>query len=373
MAKKVTTTQNESPFEGQILRIGCDLGSSGVKLAYELNGKIETIIIDSILATTQERNLGQYGRMVMKKMLGYQNGHNGNTPDIIKHKGVSNAVGAGAEKFINPYQPIAKERFFDGSDLRKLLLVAISKINPTIGQKISITLSLPVNVMRDEDEDLLKQSIKQWLLGAHRFEVNGNLYEIEIVAFEIASQPVHAVVGMCMNREGEWISQININAPINLIDVGGYSVDLTVIKALEVDYQRTKGKELGFYVAANNLAEVLDDLYRVEFSSFEAAKLLRAYAEGQTAEITVDNMFYSVHDETAKEFDGMATQMLEFIRKVIPPANSKQAVKVLVGGPAGLEMLAKRFRNEFGSVIVNPDRFLSAKGALLSEIWNSEG
>lgn len=372
MAKKVNT-QEESPFSGKVLQLGCDLGSSGVKLAYEINGKIETIIVDSIIATTQERNLGQYGRAVIKKALGYQNGNNGNTPDVLKHNGVANVIGAGAEKFLNPYQPIAKSRFTDGNDLLKLLLTAISKLNPSMGQEISLTLSLPVNVMRDEDEDLLRQSIKQWLLGLHRFEVNGKSHEVNIKAFEMASQPVHAVVGMCMNREGEWVSQINFNAPINMIDVGGYSVDLTVIKGLEVDYQRTTGKELGFYVAANNFAALLDDLYRVEFSSFEAAKLLRAYAEGQTTEITVDNMFYSVTNEAAKEFTGMATQMIEFIRKVIPPSSSKQAVKVLVGGPAGLDLLATRFRNEFGSVIVNPDRFLSAKGALLSEIWNSEG
>jgi len=372
MAKaKMTSTQTVSPHADKVLHLGCDLASSGVKLAYELNGEIKTVITDSILATTSERNLGEYGRAVIKKLMGYQP-TNGATPDVLRHNGVANIIGAGAEKFVDPYQPIAQSRFLDGADLLKLLLVAISKTNPAPHQQISLELSLPVNAIKTIQEDVLRQSIGQWLLGNHRYEVNNVAYEVDIVHFDYAEQPIHAVIGMCMNRDGTWISQYSQEAAITMIDLGGFSVDSTWVQKFQVDYERTKGDALGFYVAAEGLADTLQDLYGVSFSSFEAAKLLRSYAEGDEVNIMVGEFSYQVTKEAAQSFDKMATKLMEFCRKSITAQQAKASIVVLVGGPAGLPSLAKKFRNEYPKLVVVPDRFLSAKGALLSEIWNSE-
>lgn len=373
MAKANRPTQVEvSPFAGQVLSVGIDAASSGAKVAYEApNGEIRTIFVDSILATTNEQKLGQFGRALIRKFTSYQP-INGSSPDVIKHRGVANVVGDGAERFIEPYQPLSPSRLLDGQDLIKLILTALSKIPLAQGQEISAELSLPVGFTRTTDPDVLRESISQWFLGQHRFEVNGQSYQINIVDFNYAEQPIHAVIGMARNRQGEWIDSMPEESAISLVDLGGYSADTTWIKQFAINYNLTKGAALGFYLFAEQLGTTLMEQYGVPFTSFEAAKILRAYAEGQEATIEVGDYSYPVDNEAKQVFDRMATQLINFCRVSLPEAQAKKSVMVLVGGPAALPSLVRKFKQEYPKIRVVPDRFLSAKGALFTNLWARE-
>lgn len=349
-----------------ILNIGIDPGSSACKAATIVNGELITHYVDSILSVPSERSLLGSGQEMLHKLSGRKT--KPNTPDLLYHLGVSNFVGSGAEKFDGLTSVISQSRFYDGNLLLKLILATISKFNPEKGQKINLELSLPVSVIKKEGNEALTEGIGSWLMGLHRFELNNTSYEIEIVSFSFFEQPIHAFLGLCLDNKLEWNNRINEGVPVFIIDVGGYTVDTCYVDNFDINYDYTKGRNNGFYVASDKLALAINDKFNVTISTQQAAKLLIDYSQNKSVDILVGTLSKSINDLAKQQFDFMTTNIIDFCRQVIPDSKKDTSAIVLIGGAT--DLLSPYLKNEYHTLITEPSRFLSAIGAYYNILLN---
>lgn len=359
----------------QITTIGIDVGTSGMRLVTVINGQEKKVLVDAILATKLGDDAGNHGNAGRKT---HQAANM--KPKLIGYKGAQTYVGYGAHLQENPFEPVSQTRFTEGSALIRLILAGLSELGLNDKSKLHLNLSLPVIVCKDSG---VEEDIASWLMGSHLFYSDGRRIEYEISSFDFGSQPLHAYIGMTHDLDFNWSHPTYPNGtPFITFDLGLGTIDMTAIDVVDhPEYgliptrneNLTRGASLGYLQAAVELRKLMEGNYGFgNYTDYELCLAIMSLTKNGKASLFVDGFSMDVSELAQQAFDNMLNQAVKWCFSQMPASKAGKYAISIIGGPMNDQNVARRFRSEYKTAIINPDRFLAARGAYISAMARGE-
>ncbi len=200
-------------------------------------------------------------------------------PDEVRFPdGTAYLVGENVPRYARPIQRLDFGRLADGPELRALFYSALYRLLGEGTFSISLLVGLPVEVMADRERALgTLRTLKGWVVGTHRFAVNGHSLEVQVTGVRALAQPAGAYFAWGLDDRGRWVrGQAMKDAPVAVCDIGFNTLDLFAVQGGEVVGRFTGGDTAGVRRAAERLIGVVKARYGVDLSLPEADGLLRA-------------------------------------------------------------------------------------------------
>jgi hypothetical protein len=185
-----------------------------------------------------------------------------------------------------------------------------------------------------------------WLVGKHRFDFNGVEAAIEVVKIRATvAQPLGAWLDWGFNNTGQWSKGAEgRNAPVLVIDQGFNTLDLFAVENGRPSERYTAGEALGMARAAEMFISNIERRYGVSLGLHEADWQLRRLLDGEAAMVYAHGEPVDVSAEINQAINGLAADVLQFIRQRVRKDAGKFRI-ILTGG--GAVALASRLIKEF--------------------------
>ncbi len=251
-------------------KIAIDPGFGGFKVAEVQHGTLVTHTIPAVVGVGST-DLGYLGTG-----FGRQNKHK---PHTVAVDGSGYLVGQNVHRFAPPIERLDFQRLSDGPELRALLYAALWKIIGTGDHTAALMVGLPVEIVQDKKrtQETLR-TLRGWLIGTHRFAVNGEPVSLTVTAVKGLAQPVGSYFAWGANVNGKWqMSREALQKPVAICDVGFNTLDLFAVQGGEVFGRFTGGDTLGMHRTADFIVRHVRQIYHHTLSLAEADSLMREY------------------------------------------------------------------------------------------------
>lgn len=251
------------------MQLGIDPGFGNFKAAVITNGDPLVSVVPSVVGVGETDvgllGIGDLGR-----------GRRRNLPDRVKFNGVAYLVGAGVARYARPVQRMDLHRLSDGPELRALFYDTLHRLGRDLGA-VDLMIGLPVEVMADRTLALSTlRTLRQWLVGEHRFTVNGDEATLTVTGCKAMAQPAGAFFAWGLNDEGKWTQETAaLTAPIAVCDVGFNTLDLFAVQGGEITARYTGGDTVGIRRAAELLINAVRNEHGLTLSLPEADEIMR--------------------------------------------------------------------------------------------------
>ncbi len=198
-------------------------------------------------------------------------------PHTIAWDGVTYLTGPHVAEYARPVERMDFLRLSDGPELRALTYSALGLLLGEGVHTASLMVGLPVEVMADKElARSTRCALRRWLVGAHRFSLDGQETILTIERVKVLPQPAGTVFAWGMNDEGDWaLSPDDVRATVAVCDIGFNTLDLFTVQGGQVMARFTDGDTLGMRRAAELLAQMVRQQYEVDLSLHQADELLR--------------------------------------------------------------------------------------------------
>ncbi len=249
--------------------IGVDPGFGNFKAA-EVTAGVGVAVIPSVVGVG-ETDLGLLS-------LGDLGGRRrGPVPDRVEFGGVAYLVGDGVARYARPVQRMDFHRLTEGPELRALFYATLSRLLGPGEHEVALMVGLPVEVMADRERALeTLAGMRRWMVGEHRFAVNGQETGLRVEAVRAMAQPAGAFFAWGLDNAGRWArAKADLRAPVAVCDIGFNTLDLFAVEGGEVVGRFTGGDTAGVRRAAERLAQSVQGRYGVALSLQEADGYLR--------------------------------------------------------------------------------------------------
>lgn len=159
-------------------------------------------------------------------------------------------VGDGAHEHGRPVENLDFERLTGAPEMRVLLYAALAQYQAEHGpfdEPLNLMVGLPLQMMTGELAKDYQKGVKNWLKGAHTFEVDGITHTLEVEDVKQTSQPVGALFDYVLDHRGQMIGERGsaLLDEVGVISVGFNTVELLVVKERGALERFTRGNTLG--------------------------------------------------------------------------------------------------------------------------------
>jgi hypothetical protein len=251
------------------MQLGIDPGFGNFKAAIVTDGGPQVSVVPSVVGVGETEigllGIGDLGRSRRR-----------NLPDRVQFNGVTYLVGVGVARFARPVQRMDLHRLSDGPELRALFYDTLYRLNRDLGV-VDLMIGLPVEVMADRSlARSTLRALRRWLIGDHRFIVNGDEATLTVTDCKAMAQPAGAFFAWGLNDAGKWTQEMAaLTAPIAVCDVGFNTLDLFAVQGGEITARYTGGDTVGIRRAAELLINAVRSEHGLTLSLHEADALLR--------------------------------------------------------------------------------------------------
>lgn len=174
----------------------------------------------------------------------------------------------------------------------------------------------------------------------------------------VLAQGLSAYVDWALDDELKLRPEVDQNAPVTVIDVGGRTTDTaTIVRGSTVDHSASGTVNLGVSNIQDRLAQLLTQRFKV--NSIRAS-LLDSALRRRT--VSLWGQTHDISREVEAAIDAVLPQVLRELQRRVGSAAEMQAV-LLVGG--GAHLLAAGLKKHYPHLVVSEDpEFANARGML---------
>ncbi len=247
-------------------KIAIDPGFGGFKVAEVQHGNLATHTLPAVVGVGST-DLGYLGTG-----FGRQNKH---TPHTVTIDGTGYLVGQNVNHYAPPIERLDFQRLSDGPELRALLYAALWRITGAGNHTAALMVGLPVEIVQDKKrtQNTLR-TLRGWLVGSHRFAVDGEAVTLTVTAVKGLAQPVGSYFAWGANVNGTWrMSRDALQKPVAICDIGFNTLDLFAVQNGQVFGHFTGGDTLGMHRTADAIVRHVRQTYRHTLSLAEADTL----------------------------------------------------------------------------------------------------
>jgi hypothetical protein len=276
------------------------------------------------------------------------------TPYVVVIDGVTYLVGPGVRHHARPIERMDFERFTDSPELRALLYATLWQALDGGSHRLALAIALPVEVLQDEKlARSVERGMSKWLVGRHRFELDGKHASFEIVQVRAKiAQPVATWFDWGLDLQGQWTQGAEaMKAPTLIVDQGFNTLDLLVVEGGRISTRYTSGDTLGMRRAAEMAAGNLRRKYGVELSLHEADDLVQLVVRGKKVQTYVMGEPADVTPEVRQALNSVGADVIRFVDAHV--GKGKKFKILLTGG--GALALASRLLASWEHAEVMPD------------------
>lgn len=325
-----------------LLRLGFDPGFGNVKAALSGPNSLLTAITLSVVGVGQTDlgalSIGNLGRRRRR-----------NTPDSVAFGGLTYLVGEGVSRYARPIERMDFLRLSDGPELRALFYNVVFRLLGKGIHCIALMTGLPVEVMADKAQarETLR-ALRAWMVGEHRFLVNGQQVTLTVTDVQVMAQPAGAFFAWGLNDQGRWVrDKADLKAPVAVCDIGFNTLDLFTVESGEVIGRFTGGDTAGMRRAAEQMIAQVQGQYGVELSLHEADALMRQ----RRPRLYVAQGEANLHPLASQALDTAAAGIVTFVERRW--GNARQFAHILFTG-GGAETLRDTLARQYPHGIVLP-------------------
>lgn len=256
-------------------------------------------------------------------------------------------VGPNVADFTHPIDRMDFDRFSDSPELRATLYTALYRIVNGGAHEMALAIALPVEVLQDRDEgDRVERAMRSWLLGEHRFSVDGVETVLTVTALRARiPQPVATWFDWGLDTTGQWIKGTEaMRAPTLIVDEGYNTLDVLVVEGGKISHRYTGGDTLGMRRAAERLIETLQHRHGLILELYKANELIQETVNGQQSLVYVRGQAVDVTQEARQAVGALEVDVVNFIDRAVGKA--REAYHVLLTG-GGVLALAVRLHRLF--------------------------
>ncbi len=321
--------------------IGVDPGFGNFKAAAVTDQGIRVAVVPSVVGVG-ETDLGLLS-------LGDLGKRRGPVPDRVEFGGVAYLVGPNVARYARPVQRMDLHRLTEGPQLRALFYATLHRLGLE-DRALSMIVGLPVEVMADRELAMeVVAGMRRWMVGEHRFAVNGQEVVLEVVAVRAMAQPVGAFFAWGLDDAGRGArSKEDLRAPVAVCDIGFNTLDLFAVQGGEVVGRFTAGDTAGVRRAAERLIEAVQARYGVDLSLQEADAYLRA----PDTPLYLPGGHTNIRALVRQALDAAAAEIVSFVERRW--GNGRQFAHVLFTG-GGATLLQSALLRQYPHGMVLPD------------------
>jgi len=201
-------------------------------------------------------------------------------------------------------------------------------------------------VQHKTDAVRVEKGIRAWLVGEHRFSVDGveTVLSVTNVRAKIP-QPVATWFDWGMDRGGQWVKgKAAQRAPALIVDMGFNTLDVLVVEGGRISERISEGDTLGMRRAAERLIRTIKHKYDLELELGHAAELIQTVVNDQKAETYVNGRLTDVSGEAKRAVQALETDVYNFLDRAVGKSAGAYTVLLTGGGSLALsQMLLRRF------------------------------
>jgi len=167
-------------------------------------------------------------------------------PILVSGEFGSFYVGAAAHEHGRPVENLDFDRLTGAPEMRVLLYAALAQYQDEHGpfdDALSLMVGLPLQMMTGEGAKDYQKGVKGWLMGPHKFDVDGISHCIEVENVRQTSQPVGALFDYVLDEALNVVA--DPREEVGVISVGFNTVELLVVKDGGAVERFTRGNTLG--------------------------------------------------------------------------------------------------------------------------------
>jgi len=176
----------------------------------------------------------------------------------VEYEGRRFFIGEIAYTQSSPRVTMSNKRFTSKEGMA-IMLSALALLSNHQYEEVKLVTGLPVN-----DYANLKDAYKEALIGIHNIQViepdgsGGKYYKFDIKEVKVLPQPIGTIFDRVLDSQGKIENRVLANGKIGVIDVGKYTVDLSVTDALQfIDKSSTSFSDIGLFDAYKELSMAL--------------------------------------------------------------------------------------------------------------------
>ena len=242
--------------------LGIDVGNSAVKGAVVTDQGAKVVAIPSLFGVKGSDEPSREGRKTW--------------PDEVEFEGVSYLVGQSAE-----LAPIPRVRYLlsrNVPDLRALCYDAIYQLLGAGEHEVMMGVGVPISELIDQDRaDVMSEVLRSWLVGPHRFRVNGESVDLLVEDVHTLAQPIGTFYAWCLDDEGKWSQGDDLpQFGVGVVDIGFETVAFIALDDGDLCPRYCEEEAIGMRQGAERLIKMLKDARGMTLSIREAEAKLKA-------------------------------------------------------------------------------------------------
>ena len=328
-----------------MLAIGFDPGFGNVK-AGMVNHSRRVAVIPSVVGVG-ETDLGLLGNFNVPGVRRQARA----MPDVVEYEGLTYLAGENVADYGRPVERMDFLRLSGGSELRTLFYAVMYRLLGA-GEHgpIGVVVGLPVEIMLDREQALAtRRELRKWMVGEHRFRVNGEDVALHIEKVDVLAQPAGAFFAWALTDDGQWTRPLEeLKRPIAVCDIGFNTLDLFTLRTGQVIARFTAGDTMGMRRAAEHVVRVVRQRCGVNLSLHEADALLRA----RRPELATADGMVDLRPVVRQSLDAAAASIVAFVERQW--GNARQFSRVLFTG-GGTETLRDVLMAQYPHGVALPD------------------
>ena len=236
---------------------------------------------------------------------------NGQQPLAVAWNGTHYLAGHRVASFARPIERMDFIRLSDGPELRALTYTAVGSLLGPGEHTVALILGLPVEVMAERERATATfKCLREWLLGEHRFSLDGKASAIQVREVKAMAQPAGAFFAWGLDDTGHWVRPASdLKAPVGICDIGFNTLDLFAVEGGQVVARFTGGDTLGLRRAAELLGSQVRREHGVALSLHAADALL----SDRRPQLHTPAGFADLQAATRQALDATTGEILGFV------------------------------------------------------------
>ena len=236
---------------------------------------------------------------------------NGQQPLSVAWDRACYLAGHRVSSFARPIERMDFLRLSEGPELRALTYAAIGSLLGSGEHIVSLMLGLPVEVMAERKRATATvKGLREWLLGEHRFTLDGSPIDLTVASIKAIAQPAGAFFAWGLNDTGHWMrTASDLRAPVGICDIGFNTLDLFAVEGGQVVARFTGGDTLGLRRAAELLIGHVRREHGMALSLHEADALF----SDRRPQVHTPNGLANMQAAARQALDATAGEILGFV------------------------------------------------------------
>jgi len=265
-------------------------------------------------------------------------------PHKVGFDGLEYLVGNDVAAYARPVERLDFQRLSNGPELRALTYGVLFDLVNGGAIDLNIVIGLPVEVLQGPDARAIIKGLRGWLLGEHRFTVDGQDARLNVHALLPMAQPVGAFLEWGLDLHGQWARDTaDFTLPAGVCDLGFNTLDLFTVQGGQVSARFTRGDTLGMRRAATALVDIVKRQHQRGLSLHEADSIMRKYSKPGPMLLALAGGTVDVRPLVRSALDVAAGEVSSFIEQAW--GNGRQFAHLLLAG-GGCLALGSRLRQQ---------------------------